>query len=149
MKAFQSQVSINPPRITAVTLPVRYCALALAAEILIDICRRRPGSSKAVACRYCYWLTRQTDGHRTIAQMLTARKLLAFNNRQSNAGEFLHEFLYRYIIRSHMRRAKMRPLATAAACSVCWSQQSALQKRLNQSRCGLGCGLWWAQGTVY
>jgi len=33
--------------------------------------------------------------------------------------------------------------------SVCLSQSSALQKPLNWSRCYLGCGLGWAQGSMY
>ena len=33
--------------------------------------------------------------------------------------------------------------------SICLSQSWALQKWLNQSRCYLGCGLGWAQGTMY
>ena len=40
-----------------------------------------------------------------------------------------------------------------ASCSVvcqslCWTQPSALQKRINQSRCCMGCGLRWAPGTT-
>ena len=33
--------------------------------------------------------------------------------------------------------------------SVCLSQSRALQKRLNRSRCRLGCGVGWAQGNMY
>jgi len=35
-----------------------------------------------------------------------------------------------------------------ACLSVCWSQACAVLKRLNQSRCCLGCGLTGAQGTI-
>jgi len=37
----------------------------------------------------------------------------------------------------------------ASACEcVCWSQLVAVLKQINQSRCYLGCGLRWAQGTM-
>jgi len=48
----------------------------------------------------------------------------------------------------------MRPIVTDGVAwsvdlSVCLSRSWALQKLLNRSRCCLGCGLWWAEGTVY
>jgi len=43
----------------------------------------------------------------------------------------------------------MRPIVTDRVMwSVSLSQLWALQKRLSRSRCRLGCGLGWAQGTV-
>jgi len=37
----------------------------------------------------------------------------------------------------------------SACLSVCWSQPHTLQKRLNQSKCQLGYGIGWDQGTTY
>jgi len=47
----------------------------------------------------------------------------------------------------------MRPIATdrvawTVSLSVCLSQSSDLQKRLNRSRWRLGCTLGWARGTM-
>ena len=75
--------------------------------------------------------------------MLTARKLLAFNNRQSNAGEFLHEFLYRYIIRY---RFWYRPTRVTVVCvcvclracvRVCSYIATLLGRTCTEQRCGL------------
>ena len=48
----------------------------------------------------------------------------------------------------HAWSSNVWPLATdiASVSSVCWTQQWALQKRLNRWRCHLGCWLGWAQG---
>ena len=56
-----------------------------------------------------------------------------------------------FIARQHrMHRCKDAAYCYRSVClSVCWSQPRALHKQLDQSRCHLGCGLRWAQGTVY
>ena len=52
-----------------------------------------------------------------------------------------------------VHRYSLWPIATDVAwsvcLSVCWSQPCAVLKQLNQLRCRLWCGLWWAQGTMY
>ena len=45
--------------------------------------------------------------------------------------------------------AKMRPLAANIVCAWSLVTNIALQKRRNQSRFHLGCGLGWAEGTMY
>jgi len=62
------------------------------------------------------------------------------------------------IIKQHLRTTYVdaaycyRPSSVVclSVCrSVCLSQSWTLQKRLNRSRCRLGCGLEWAQGIIY
>jgi len=61
--------------------------------------------------------------------------------------------LERRIIRPHRSRPTMstRPIITdGAAWSVCRSDTVvSLQKQLNRSRCRLGCGFAWVQGSMY
>jgi len=74
------------------------------------------------------------------------------NNYSGDTGSHYWAALQYYIDAAYCYRRSTvvcQSVGLSAGLPVCLSQSWAVQKRLNQSTCCLGCGLEWAKGAMY